>query len=149
MIFRGSDSPGESRMARLQVTDRFRSIYAEDGWIFSSSFSSLCSWWGQRSSPSPPLPVLLPACPPPGYLRRLGMLRGHWEDKVHVLGVETQVHPKMSEPGLRPSVRLPFIGGSPTFSKLSFWTGPFMNVILTHVRLPFPGRFQTCVYQLT
>lgn len=43
MIFRDSYLPGErSHMACLQVMERFRCIYAKDGWIFlifSCSFS--------------------------------------------------------------------------------------------------------------
>lgn len=70
-------------MGRLQVTDRFRSISGEDGWVFSRSFSSLllhvreltgapllcqscsppCKAPSAQELPSSPLPVLLPRFP--------------------------------------------------------------------------------------
>ena len=47
MIFRDPHLPGErSQMACLQVMDRFISIYAKDGWIFSFSLALfLCLQW--------------------------------------------------------------------------------------------------------
>lgn len=111
-------------MARLQVIDRFRSIYAKDGWIFSHSFASLRPWWGHKSSPCPHLPVLLPAWPFPCRLSG----KAH-----HALRVEDTERTKCGSRGGNPSAAqdvtartraicqtLPFIGGIPYIFQVDF-----------------------------
>ena len=104
MIFRDASSPGDRRrVARLQIMDRFGSMDAKDGWMVSFALApSLCLRW----------PVGAPLPPPAGPGPRLALSLviqvsgwltcpaggGHGEDKVRASRMETQGHPKISEP---------------------------------------------------